>query len=616
MKKKVLGILLFSIDAVLINLAYIAAFYLRFDGNFTGQMVNQYAPIYFQNLITFTLIKLVIFYAFGMYKNLWRYASIGEVFQIITTSFVANTGIITYMVLTQQMLPRSIYLLTFILDTLFIGGVRFSVRAARGISKEKIFKRKNYKRVLIVGAGQAGALVIKELKKHENLHSKAVALIDDDSSKLGAKINGVPVLGDKYHIKKVAEANSIDEIIISIPSASKKEIRQVVEECSKTKCKLKIVPGIYELIDEQVSIKKIREVKIEDLLGREPVKINLNEISGYVGNKVVLVTGGGGSIGSELCRQISKFKPRKLLILDIYENNAYDIQNELKRKYPNLDLEVLIASIRDKARLDEIFATYMPQVIFHAAAHKHVPLMENNPQEAIKNNVFGTKNVAECANEYGSEKFVLISTDKAVNPTNIMGATKRVAEMIIQSLNVNSKTEFVAVRFGNVLGSNGSVIPLFKKQISEGGPVTVTDPEVTRYFMTIPEAVQLVIEAGSMAKGGEIFVLDMGEPVKIIDLAKNLIRLSGFEPGIDMKIEIVGLRPGEKLYEELLMNEEGLSETKNNKIFVGKPFFTDLKLLKRELDILSEILVKDTDGIKDYMVKIVPTYKQTSNQTG
>jgi len=506
MKKKMLGVLLFSIDTILINLAYIAAFYIRFDGNFTGQNATQYLPIYFENLITFTLIKLVIFYAFGMYKNLWRYASIGEVFQIVTTTFVANTGIITYMVLTQQMLPRSIYLLAFMLDTIFIGGIRLSVRATRNMKENNIFRKKDYKKILIIGAGQAGAVVIKELKNHDNLNSKPVGVIDDDGSKLGARINGVPVLGDRYNIKKVAEAKQIDEIIIAIPSASKKEIKEVVEECSKTKCKLKIVPGIYELIDGQVSIKKIREVEIEDLLGREPVKVDLDKISGYVSDKVVLVTGGGGSIGSELCRQISSFKPSRLIILDIYENNAYDIQNELLRKHPELQLDVLIASVRDKARLDEIFRTYLPQVVFHAAAHKHVPLMEKNPQEAIKNNVFGTKNVAECANEYGTEKFVLISTDKAVNPTNIMGATKRVAEMIIQSMNVNSKTEFVAVRFGNVLGSNGSVIPLFKKQIAVGGPVTVTHPEVTRYFMTIPEAVQLVIEAGAMAKGGEIFV--------------------------------------------------------------------------------------------------------------
>lgn len=612
MKKKILGVILFSIDAILINLAYILAFYIRFDGDFTGRMFLQYFPTYMENIVTFTIIKLFIFYALGMYKNLWRYASVEEVFQIVLTSVVSNTAVITYMVFTQQMLPRGVYALAVLLDTVFVGGIRLSVRATRNIRENNVFRRKDYKRVLVVGAGQAGALVIKELKSHDTLNSKPVAVVDDDSSKLGAKINGVPVLGNRYELKKIVDSKKIDEIIIAIPSAYKKEIREVVEECSKTKCKLKIVPGIYELIDGQVSIKKIREVEIEDLLGREPVKVDLEGISGYVSNKTVLVTGGGGSIGSELCRQIASFKPKRLLILDIYENNAYDIQNELIRKYPGLQLDVLIASVRDRSRLDEIFRTYLPEVVFHAAAHKHVPLMENNPQEAIKNNVFGTKNVAECAHEYGTEKFVLISTDKAVNPTNIMGATKRVAEMIIQSMNVGSKTEFVAVRFGNVLGSNGSVIPLFKKQISEGGPVTVTHPEVTRYFMTIPEAVQLVIEAGAMAKGGEIFVLDMGEPVKIIDLARNLIRLSGFEPEVDMEIKVVGLRPGEKLYEELLMDEEGLSATKNNKIFVGKPVFTDLKLLRRELEILSSILMYDSNEIKEYMVKIVPTYHKTS----
>lgn len=615
MKKRILTAFLVVADVIMINLAFVLAFIIRFDGHLHIAVAQSYIPVYLSNAVTITLIKVSIFYVFGLYKNLWRYASIEEMLQIVTTSFVANTGIVSYMFIMEQRLPRSIYILTFILDILLIGLIRFSFRALRLIKENGVYglgAKKDMKRVMIIGAGQAGSMVIKELKNHEHLNSKPVAIIDDDDLKQGARINGVPVLGDRHHIKRVAEAQKIDEIIIAIPSSSKKEIREIVEECSKTKCKLKIVPGIYELIDGQVSIKKIRDVDIEDLLGRDPVNLDMQEISKYLNNKVVLVTGGGGSIGSELCRQIASFGPRRLIVLDNYENNAYDVQNELRRRYPHLDLIVEIASIREKSRMQEVFARHLPQIVFHAAAHKHVPLMEYNPQEAIKNNIFGTKNVADCAHEYGVERFVMISTDKAVNPTNIMGATKRVAEMIIQSMDTTSDTEFVAVRFGNVLGSNGSVIPLFKRQIAEGGPVTVTHEEVTRYFMTIPEAVQLVMQAGAMAKGGEIFILDMGDPVKIIDLARNLIKLSGFEPDIDIPIEITGLRPGEKLFEELLMEEEGLTATKHNKIFIGKPFFTDMRLLQRELDILRELLLNNSGEVKEYIEKMVPTYKRTS----
>ncbi|QEK13191.1 polysaccharide biosynthesis protein [Crassaminicella thermophila] len=613
MRKKIYSTLLILADIIAINLAFILAFVLRFDGNFIhGVQSAKYFDVFIQNVLTLTGIKLIIFYIFGMYNSLWKYASIEELVQIITTSFVATAATLSYTFIIQQHLPRSIYILTFILDIILIGGIRFSYRAARRIRNNGMGSKKGLKRVMIVGAGQAGAMVIQELKNHEELNSIPIAVIDDDDAKLGRKINGVPVLGDRYHIKKVAERKKIDEIIIAIPSSSKKEIRAILEECSRTKCKLKIVPGMYELIDGNVSIKQIRDVAIEDLLGREPVKVDLEEMSVYLQNKTVLVTGGGGSIGSELCRQIATFNPKKLLILDIYENNAYDIQNELIRNHPELNLEVLIASVRDRKRMEEIFSKYKPNVVFHAAAHKHVPLMEANPQEAIKNNVFGTLNVAECADTYKVEKFVLISTDKAVNPTNIMGATKRVAEMIVQCMSRKSKTEFVAVRFGNVLGSNGSVIPLFKRQIEKGGPVTVTHAEVTRYFMTIPEAVQLVIQAGAMAKGGEIFVLDMGEPVKIIDLAENLIRLSGFEPYVDIDIEITGLRPGEKLYEELLMDEEGLQETRHNKIFIGQPIFMDYKLLTAELTRLKEILMSDHEDVKDYIEHMVPTYTRIS----
>ena len=619
-KKKIIPVIIMLGDAVIINISFLLAFLIRFEESFfISNVAQHHFEVYLNNIVTITLIKLVIYYLFGLYKNLWKYASIYEVFQIVGTTIVANTAIVSYMFLSQDSFPRSIFVIVVMLDITFIGGLRFSYRATRSLW-DRVGPRgmenrgkKNLKRVLIIGAGEAGAQVIKELRNHKELHSIPVAVVDDNDEKLGARINGIPVIGDRYHIKKAVDKYRIDEIIIAIPSMQRQEIRGVIEECNKTKCKLKIVPGMSELIDGEVSIQAIRDVKIDDLLGRDPVKLDMKGIQGYIENKVVLITGGGGSIGSELCRQIAAIKPKKLLILDNYENNAYAIQNELRRSYPKLDLFTIIASIREKDRLEEIFEAHKPQVVFHAAAHKHVPLMEANPQEAVKNNIFGTRNVAECSDKFGVERFVLISTDKAVNPTNIMGASKRVAEMVIQALDKESETEFIAVRFGNVLGSNGSVIPLFKDQIEKGGPVTVTHEEVTRYFMTIPEAVQLVIQTGSMAKGGEIFVLDMGEPVKIIDLARNLIRLSGFEPDVDIDIKVVGLRPGEKLYEELLLDGEGLEDTCHEKIFVGKPMYTDFKFLQRELDILWETLHKDGDEIKEYMEKIVPTYKQTAN---
>jgi len=612
-RNKVKILVLFVIDMVIVNLSFVLAFLIRFDGIiFEKALSSNYFDVYLDNLLELTLIKLGIFFVFGLYKNLWKYASIEELVQVVTTTFAASSAAVSYMFIMQQQLPRSIYILTFIIDVLLIGGARLSYRALKSIKDNGLIRRKNMKKVMIIGAGQAGAMIIKELKSHEELNSNPVAVIDDDEVKSGRRINGVPIVGDRYHIRKYAEKLEIDEIIIAIPSGYKGDIKEIVEECSKTKCKLKIVPGMYELIDGKVSIKHIRDVDIEDLLGRDPVQVNLDEMSGYLKDKVVLVTGGGGSIGSELCRQISGFEPKKLLIVDIYENNAYDIQNELIRSFPGLDLTVLIGSVRDRHRMEEVFRSYKPNVVFHAAAHKHVPLMEESPKEAIKNNVFGTANVAELAHTYNVDKFVLISTDKAVNPTNVMGATKRITEMIVQALSKSSKTEFVAVRFGNVLGSNGSVIPLFKRQIAAGGPVTVTDPEITRYFMTIPEAVQLVIQAGAMAKGGEIFVLDMGQPVKILNLAENLIRLSGFEPYSDIDIQLTGLRPGEKLYEELLMDEEGLTETKHNKIFIGKPIFIDYKVLNAELNRLREIIINDNEELIEYIEHMVPTYKRTS----
>ncbi len=470
------------------------------------------------------------------------------------------------------------------------------------------------KRVLVIGGGKAGSMIIKEMYSNPQIHKYPVAVIDDDFKKYKGKIHGVPILGTRKDIHRIVQEKKIDEILIAIPSANKQEIKEIANICKGTKCSLKILPGVYEIIDGSVDIKKIRDIRIEDLLGRAPVEVDLASMSDYLKNEIILVTGGGGSIGSELCRQIADFSPKKLIIFDIYENTAYGLQQELTRKYgSDLDLEVCIGTIREIDRLEQIFGTYRPQIVFHAAAHKHVPLMESNPMEAIKNNIFGTINVAECADKYGAKRFILISTDKAVNPTSIMGATKRIAEIVVQAMDRKSETEFAAVRFGNVLGSNGSVVPLFREQILEGGPVTVTDSEVIRYFMTITEAVQLVIQAGAMAKGGEIFVLDMGEPVKIKDLARDLIKLSGFEPDVDIKIEYMGLRPGEKLYEELLMAEEGLRETKHEKIFIGQPVFNDLQQLRKEIEMLRAVLMNGDKELIDVIVKkLVPGYRRTT----
>lgn len=608
MKNRKKSILLFFLDIILINLSYLLALYLRFDGN----IEIKYLTVYMDNTLMLTVIKLIAFYYFKLYRSVWRYASVGELINIIAACIMANAGALSYLFIRQAHLPRSVYIIATMIDIIFIGGTRFSIRALRRIKNGSIVPTRNgYRKIMIIGGGDAGAMVIREYNNHTQLNSKPVVIVDDDEKKQGQIIRGVPVLGKREDIPRLAEEMRIDEIVIAIPSAGRKDIRDIVDVCRKTKCKLKILPGMYELIDGQVSIKKIRDVQIEDLLGREEIRLNVDEISTYLKDKVVLVTGGGGSIGSELCRQIARFKPKELIILDIYENNAYDIQNELLMNYKDLNLKVVIASIRDKKRIERIMKEEKPHVIFHAAAHKHVPLMENCPGEAIKNNVFGTLNLAQLADKYGVKRFVMISTDKAVNPTNVMGASKRICEMIIQSINEISNTEFVAVRFGNVLGSNGSVIPLFKKQIEEGGPVTVTHPEVVRYFMTIPEAVRLVIQAGAMAKGGEIFILDMGEPVKIIDLAKELIRLSGFEPNADIPIKIIGLRPGEKLFEELLLDEEGISQTEHDKIFIGKPTFFDYKLLLKSIDSLREVINNgNEEDIKSYLETIVPTYRK------
>ncbi|WP_250673708.1 nucleoside-diphosphate sugar epimerase/dehydratase [Paraclostridium ghonii] len=601
-KYKTRQLILIAVDIVCILLSFIASAWMIYP---PGLQIN----ISINAMLIYAVISIITLSLCRCYHSLWRYAGEEELIAIVVACTLSI--IITYLIhlLIGEKFSINFYILNAILTISLAGGTRLFYRTGRSVIIRSGLKGKTYN-VLIVGGGSAGDMVIQELKNNPQLLKKPIGILDDDANKKGRRIHNIPILGNIKDVTKIVEKYNIDEIIIAIAKISKQEKRYIVETCKKTKCKLRTIPGVYEIIDGKVDIKKIRDVQIEDLLGREPIKVNLAEMSQYLQNKVVLVTGGGGSIGSELCRQVASFNPKQLIILDNYENNAYAIQQELMRKYGvNLNLTTIIASIREEKRMDEIFNKYRPDVVFHAAAHKHVPLMEKSPSEAIKNNIFGTKNVAKLADKYKVKRFVLISTDKAVNPTNIMGATKRAAEMIIQTINEKSETEFVAVRFGNVLGSNGSVIPLFKKQIEEGGPVTITHPEIIRYFMTIPEAVQLVIQAGAMAKGGEIFILDMGDPVKIVDLADNLIRLSGFEPNVDIDIKFTGLRPGEKLYEELLMSEEGLTNTEHKKIFIGKPIDFNSERYKMHLEVLKSIVDKEeVELIDNVMRELVTTY--------
>lgn len=604
--------ILILVDAILINIAYVLAIYFRYEYGIFLQLVKDYEKI----AIVFIAIYLISFYFFKLYESIWNYASIDEFLLVIGACITGNVISTILAVLFRMDFSYAVSILSGILVILFIVGFRVSFRIYSRLTNILDVKSNvsNLKRTLIIGAGEAAILVIKEMKNNKNSKYNPIALIDDDKYKVGKSILGIKIEGTRKDIIKVCKEKEIETIIIAAPSMNEEDKKEILDKCKKTECKIQMMPSIYSVIDGKVSLNQIKDVEIEDLLGRKPIELEMQGISNYIKNKTVLVTGGGGSIGSELCRQISKFNPNRLIIFDIYENNAYDIQNELRYKYPKLNLLVLIGSVRDKKRLEQVFDKYKPDIVFHAAAHKHVPLMEDSPMEAIKNNVFGTLNVVECADKYNSERFVLISTDKAVNPTNVMGATKRICEMIIQSYDKVSHTKFVAVRFGNVLGSNGSVIPLFKKQIAQGGPVTVTHKNIIRYFMTIPEATQLVLQAGAFAKGGEIFVLDMGEPVKIYDLAYDLIRLSGYEPNKDIKIKVTGLRPGEKLYEELLMSEEGLTNTSHKKIFIGKPIFSDLNILRKKIKDLKEII--DKDNKKELIPKIeeiVPTYRQKSS---
>lgn len=560
------------------------------------------------------VVTLLVFYFFRLYHSLWAYAGMSELQNIVMASFISAGIQGIFMVAMARRVPASYYFFNAFLLLGFTFVSRFSYRFARETRRRKR-NSKNSIAVMIVGAGDAGNTLIKEIRSSYFSTMNIKCIIDDDPNKWGRYIQGIRVAGGRDSIVENAALHGIDEIIIAIPSAPRRLIKEIVEIGGQTSCKLRTLPGIYQLVNGEVAVSKLRDVDVEDLLGREPIKVDIESILGYVKDKKVLVTGGGGSIGSELCRQIAAHQPKRLIIVDIYENNVYDIQQELKHDYPELNLTVLIASVRNTNRMNAIMETYRPDIVYHAAAHKHVPLMEDSPNEAVKNNVFGTWKTAYAAAMNGVGKFVLISTDKAVNPTNIMGATKRICEMIIQTFNKNFEhTEFVAVRFGNVLGSNGSVIPLFKKQIEAGGPVTVTHPDIIRYFMTIPEAVSLVLQAGAYAKGGEIFVLDMGEPVKILDLAKNLIRLSGYKVDDDIKIEFTGLRPGEKLYEELLMDEEGLRETENKMIHIGKPIEIDEMQFFGQLNRLKKAATEECADMKELIQEIVPTYNPNQPQ--
>lgn len=565
------------------------------------------------------LITLAVLYVFRMYNSLWAFAGETELQNLVLASVISSglqaAGIQFFKTPGQQAVPGSYYFLYMFLLISFIFASRFSYRFFRSL-KHKKQNKKNSISVMVIGAGEAANVIIKEIV-NSNFSTMVIrCIIDDDPGKWGRFIQGIKVVGGRDKIIECADIYGIDEIIVAMPSVSRKELSEILDICKETSCKLRSLPGMYQLVNGEVSVSKLRDVEVEDLLGRDPVEVDLDSILGYVQGKRILVTGAGGSIGSELARQIASHRPSRLILLDIYENSVYDVQQELITTYPELDLVVLIASVRNTNRMNWIFEHYKPEIVYHAAAHKHVPLMEASPNEAVKNNVFGTFKTAQAAAMNGTRRFVMISTDKAVNPTNIMGASKRICEMIIQTFNKHYDTEFVAVRFGNVLGSNGSVIPLFKKQIQEGGPVTVTHPDIIRYFMTIPEAVSLVLQAGAYCKGGEIFVLDMGKPVKILDLAKNLIRLSGYRVGEDIKIEFTGLRPGEKLYEELLMAEEGLTETANRLIHIGKPIEIDEMKFFVQLKELKDASKNESNDIRPLVKAIVPTYHYSEEQQG
>lgn len=604
-KTRMMILALVDIATMIMN-SYLALI-LRHEGHYSwidDKYINSIQSYMIINIVT----TLIIFIILNLYNNVWSFIGVHEELMIVAACTLSTAFQGLGMEIFMLEVPRSYYVFYLFLMVTTTTITRFSYRILATVKHGLKRNRGKIVNTLVIGAGEAGSVIVQEIKSSKYLNRNVVGIIDDNPSKKGKYLHGIKILGNRNDVKRLAEKYDVQEIILAIPSASAKDTRDILKICNETECKLKVLPGMYQLITEEVSVSKLKEVSIEDLLGRDTINIDVESVCNHVNNQVVMITGGGGSIGSELCRQIAAHNPKLLIIFDIYENTTYDIQQELIKKYPSLKLETLIGSVRNTNRIESVIERYRPNIIYHAAAHKHVPLMEDSPNEAIKNNVFGTYKTARAADKYGVKRFVLISTDKAVNPTNIMGASKRICEMIIQTFSRYSATEYVAVRFGNVLGSNGSVIPLFKKQIAEGGPVTVTHPDIIRYFMTIPEAVSLVLEAGANAKGGEIFVLDMGEPVKIADLAKNLIRLSGYKLGEDIEIKYTGLRPGEKLYEELLTKEEGLKKTANALIFVGKPLEFDEVHFLSKLKELEEKANSESYEIKELVADIVPTY--------
>ncbi|HIY18113.1 MAG TPA: polysaccharide biosynthesis protein [Candidatus Blautia avistercoris] len=633
---ELIALYLVAYDIVAVNFAYFFGLWLRFDLQFS-HIPQDYLSSFLQFTPVYTIFSIIVFYRLRLYKSLWRFASLSELNRIVCASAITSLFQIVGITIFFQKMPVSYYLIGAALQFAAVVGVRFSYRYIILLRKKKKQTGENVRNAMVIGAGAAGQIIIKELKNSSETRAVPCCIIDDNSNKWGRFMYNVPIVGGRDSIMENVKKYHIDEILFAIPTARPEERRDILNICKETGCDLKSLPGVYQLANGEVSLSKMKAVAVEELLGRDPIKVDLEEIFRYLRGKTILVTGGGGSIGSELCRQIAGHEPKQLIIFDIYENSVYDIEQELKRKYPNLNLTALIGSVRDSRRINQVFETYHPEIVYHAAAHKHVPLMETSPNEAIKNNVIGTYKTAYAALKNGTQRFVLISTDKAVNPTNIMGASKRLCEMIIQSMDViakagrmeilpflhehseendenlkisatKTKTEFVAVRFGNVLGSNGSVIPLFKKQIEAGGPVTVTHPDIIRYFMTIPEAVSLVLQAGVLARGGEIFVLDMGEPVKIDTLARNLIKLSGYKPDEDIQVVYTGLRPGEKLFEEKLMAEEGMKKTKNELIHIGKPIPFNTEVFLLQLTHLAKACNRNSEDIVGMVEEMVTTF--------